>query len=239
MRQHDAAHQAHDPRHFGQRHRDDHDEDARLGQRNQRDGEHDRRNRHHAVHHPHHHRVHRAQIAADEADRQSDQRGERRHRQADDERDATAVNDAAVRSRVRTGRCRTSCRRRGCAGDATDRSRSGRRWRATARRSTRARSRAAARRRSPPSDGGGRTRRRAARAGGGDGYGCGRWSPSLTRSIPDPRVEHGVEHVDHQVDDDVRAREHEDDALDHRIVAAQDRVDRQARRGPESRTRSR
>ncbi len=74
--EHDAAHQAHDPRHFGQRHGDDHDEDARLGQRDQRNGEHDRRNRHHAVHHPHHHRVHRAQIAADEADRQSDQRGE-------------------------------------------------------------------------------------------------------------------------------------------------------------------
>ena len=48
------------------------------------------------------------------------------------------------------------------------------------------------------------------------------------RSIPDARVEHGVEHVDHEIDDDIRAREHEDDALDHRIVAAQDRVDRQA-----------
>jgi hypothetical protein len=40
--------------------------------------------------------VHGAQVAADKADRQSDHRGERRDRQADDERDAAAVDDAAV-----------------------------------------------------------------------------------------------------------------------------------------------
>src|SRR6476619_6423643 len=41
----------------------------------------------------------------------------------------------------------------------------------------------------------------------------------IARSIPDPRIEHDVEQVDHQIHHHVRAGEHQDDALDHRIVA--------------------
>jgi hypothetical protein len=39
QRQHEAADEAHDARDFGERDRDDHVADARLGERHQRDGE--------------------------------------------------------------------------------------------------------------------------------------------------------------------------------------------------------
>ena len=94
--QHEAAHQAHDARHFGERDGDDHVADARLGQRHQRDGEQHRGNRHQAVHHAHHDGVEPADEAGDEPDREPDASRERRDRNADDERDARAVDDAAV-----------------------------------------------------------------------------------------------------------------------------------------------
>src|ERR1700721_2317001 len=41
-------------------------------------------------------------------------------------------------------------------------------------------------------------------------------------SIANPRIEHGVGDVDHQVDQRIEETEHQHDALNHRIVAAQD-----------------
>ena len=96
QRQHEAAHQAHDARHLGERDRDDHVLDARLGQRHQRDREQHRRDRHQPVHHAHHDRVEPAHVAGDEPDRQADDRREQRDGDADDERHARAVDDAAV-----------------------------------------------------------------------------------------------------------------------------------------------
>src|SRR5499433_1185824 len=50
---------------------------------------------------------------------------------------------------------------------------------------------------------------------------------SLPPGLPvgDPRIDDGVEHVDHQVDQDDRHREHGDGALGQRVVAGADRVD--------------
>src|SRR5262245_20430766 len=47
-------------------------------------------------------------------------------------------------------------------------------------------------------------------------------------SIPDPRIEYGVSQVDDQVDDHVDAGEHEDHALDDRIITLGDRIDHQS-----------
>ena len=46
----------------------------------------------------------------------------------------------------------------------------------------------------------------------------------LCSSVADPWIEHGVEQVDDQVHDNVGEAEHQHDALDDRIVAAQDGV---------------
>src|SRR5881296_100363 len=46
--------------------------------------------------------------------------------------------------------------------------------------------------------------------------------------IPDPRVDEGVEEIHGQIDQDVRRRGHQNDALHDRIVAAHDGRDDQA-----------
>ncbi len=230
MGEHDAAHQAYDARHLGQRHGDDHDDDARLGERDERDGEHDRRNRHHAVHHPHHHGVHRSQVAADETNRQSDQRRERRDRQADDERYATAIDDPACTSRVRNRSVPNQCRAVGLRRRWRARWRSGRRCQATG--AAIDTSMIASNSTPPIATVGWRRRNVPMRPRTGATAGTAAVAVTAVMAVIGQYrmrgVEHRIEHVDHEIDDDIRAREHEDDALDHRIVAAQDRVDRQA-----------
>ena len=93
-RQHHGAHHAHDARHLGDDDGDDHDPEARPRQRDERDGEQDRRDRHDAVHGAHDDAVHAPEIAAEQPDGQADQARDRRHRQADDQRDAGAVDSA-------------------------------------------------------------------------------------------------------------------------------------------------
>src|SRR5262249_30232024 len=65
---------------------------------------------------------------------------------------------------------------------------------------------------------------------GGRGRGTG-WGPRVTTSVsgsmPDAGVEHRVDHVDDEVDEDEADRRDEDSALDHREIAAVDRVERQ------------
>ena len=49
-----------------------------------------------------------------------------------------------------------------------------------------------------------------------------------SRSVTDPRVEQRVRQVDGKVHEHVHGREDQRDALDDRVVAAQDRIDRQS-----------
>ena len=59
-------------------------------------GEQDRRDRHQAVHDAHDDAVEPADVAGDQADDEADGDADRRHRDADDQRHARAVDDAAV-----------------------------------------------------------------------------------------------------------------------------------------------
>ena len=65
-------------------------------QRHERDGEQDRGDRHEPVHQAHDDPVERAHVAGDEADDEADGDADRGHGDADEERDAAAVDDAAV-----------------------------------------------------------------------------------------------------------------------------------------------
>ena len=86
------------------------------------------------------------------------------------------------------------------------------------------RSAAAERRRSSPSDGGATGRAaNPARTAATDAL----RRTDTRSSVADPRIEEGVADVDQQIDQHVADREHQHDALDHRIVAAQDRIDGQ------------
>src|SRR5262245_55128774 len=51
---------------------------------------------------------------------------------------------------------------------------------------------------------------------------------AVAMSVSDARVEEHVREIDREVDEDVGPREDQDDALDDRVVAAQDRVHREA-----------
>ncbi len=50
----------------------------------------------------------------------------------------------------------------------------------------------------------------------------------MARSISDPRIDHRIENVDGEVHQDVGKAEQQHDALDDRVVAAQDGIDREA-----------
>src|SRR5579862_4092850 len=50
--------------------------------------------------------------------------------------------------------------------------------------------------------------------------------PSI--SVPDARVEERIAQIDQEVDQHIGGREYEDDALDDRVVAPEDGVDREA-----------
>src|ERR1700722_6213401 len=116
--------------------------------------------------------------------------------------------------------------------------RSGRRARDMARRFRSIPSRAAALRRSQPSDG--CAKRPASRAGlspaTSNPAAAARWpGPAaqvrrwwLRGSIADPRIEKRVGQVDQQIDQRVDEAEHQNDTLDHRIVATQNRIDGQS-----------
>src|SRR6266849_4746873 len=46
-------------------------------------------------------------------------------------------------------------------------------------------------------------------------------------SVPDARVEQRIAQIDQQIDQHIGGRENQDDALDDRVVAAQDGIDRE------------
>ena len=93
-RKHDRTDHPDDARHFGDHDRDDHDPQARPRQRDQRDGEQDRRDRHDAVHHAHDDGVNAPEIATEQPDAEPDQACERGNRKPDDQRDTSAMDGA-------------------------------------------------------------------------------------------------------------------------------------------------
>src|SRR6266568_7562593 len=66
------------------------------------------------------------------------------------------------------------------------------------------------------------------RAGAGAGRVRSLWMMAMDAPlVPDARVEQRIAQIDQQVDQHIGGRENEDDALDDRVVAAQDGVDRE------------
>src|SRR5713226_7608057 len=54
------------------------------------------------------------------------------------------------------------------------------------------------------------------------------WTMAMTVAlVPDAWVEQRIAQIDQEVDQHIGGRENQDDALDDRVVAAQDRIDRQ------------
>ncbi len=162
-----------------------------------------------------------------------------RDREADGERHARAVDHAAVDVAARACRCRTSTppTAASAAGSATapaDRS-----CRARARRSRSASSAAA---RCAAGDRGRMPAQRVLEAAARSARPTSAATAAVRRraiSVPDPRIEQRVAQVDQQVDQHVDRREQQDHALDDRIVAPQDRIDRQPADAGNARTRSR
>src|SRR5215813_3380531 len=68
-------------------------------------------------------------------------------------------------------------------------------------------------------------RRRIPRRAGGEGASRGTSTPSTPGSVADAGVEEDIEDVDEEVQEHVDARDDQDDALDHRVVAPHDGVD--------------
>src|SRR4051794_10693509 len=65
--------------------------------------------------------------------------------------------------------------------------------------------------------------------GGATGTAMLSWMTAMRPAlIPDARVEERVAQIDQQIDQYIDRREDQDDSLDNRVVAAQDRVHRQA-----------
>ncbi len=95
-REHDRAHQPHHARDFRHRDRDDHAQQTGAEQGHDRDREQDGGDRHQPVHQPHHHHVEPADVAGNQADHEPDGDADQRDREADEERDAGAIDHAAV-----------------------------------------------------------------------------------------------------------------------------------------------
>src|SRR5262245_6144041 len=71
-------------------------------------------------------------------------------------------------------------------------------------------------------------RRRIPRRGGADEASSGTSTPRTDGSVADAGVEEDIEDVDEEVQQHVDARDDQDDALDHRIVAPHDGIDGEA-----------
>src|SRR5262245_66494529 len=68
-------------------------------------------------------------------------------------------------------------------------------------------------------------RRRMLRRAGVEGASRGTSTPSTPGSVADAGVEEDIEDVDEEVQEHVDARDDQDDALDHRVIAPNDGVD--------------
>ena len=94
--EHDRADQAHDARHVGHDDGEDHGDQPGAPDRDQGDRKQDARDRHQAVHDAHDDAVGPAHVAGNQADHGADRNCKDGHRDADGERHARAVDDAAV-----------------------------------------------------------------------------------------------------------------------------------------------